>query len=1150
MILALLGSVVALPAAAAGGALTLTMTGPATALAGAQQNYTVQWACSSVTDPCLDAQIAIPLPTAVYPTDPVYEVASTYVNASAASGGWAPAPTVANGVMTWTFTPELPAGTSGEFSFSIQQPQGMVPNGSTVTPEATFTATDSPTVTASVTTTIQTLNGLEVVKTVPTPEPVRDTNVTYSIVASYPQTINEKGTWIGWPNQSPGWVQYENIVVQDPLPAGAVFVSASHGGTYDPATHTVTWPTIATGGANWVSRYTVTLNYPSGVFPADGDPANPSDAVVQPVMITGDEIGSGVPATAEGAATHGFGLTSSASGSLTKGPNWFPAHVVSAGATGNIYQIGYRNAGNVPLEFHIEDILPCQWTSPDHASCETPFLTNVSLNGSSTTVADQEWTVTFTSNTGVTQTLEWTGAATLQLPVAAGEYVTKIVLDGTVRPGVSATINVNGLLPREVPIGDAAEPAPYQQPKLHEAWPLDLNGRVVVENCLSNSSISANGAVIARPNTCGQVAVSPLMESVRLSKSISNNAQAPGGVMTVRWNLNNTTPWAVDPEAPRSLDGLLSPVAVDLLPANMEYVEGSFTMRSPNVLPNEYLNLEVIENWNGTGRTLVRASWPDYAGYSNSSYAWMNFQVRIREGAEVGTYQNTMGIYNGDVDYTSSVFNTCTGTRVLDMDDLDGDGVTNEYRCEASAPYTVLGQGAISISKEVKGSEDPDYLASPSVGLINPGAGGSYRVNVTNTGNVPLTHVVAYDILPRPGDVGVGPAAGQERLSEWTAMLNRAVNAGEGATVSYSTAVEPCRGEVITQGAAMTAAPAGCTNDWSTTPPSPITSVTAIRFDYGTTVFEPGEHREFIIPITAPSNAVGVAWNSIAVAAQRVDDDSWLLPSEPPKVGIEVPIELHVSKSVALDSEDADGRVGVGDTLVYTIPLISTGPGDAVGVVAIDVLPDGVTYVSHEASVGTYEQASGKWNLGQDLPGDNDPAEVDATLTIRATVNEGFQGTAITNTVTIDPTQQSLNVNSETTASVTTEVGFTLGDTIFKDSNNSGVQDAGEPGIEGVAVTATWTDPVSGDAKTETVTTDANGNYAFKGLPKGVAVTVTVATGEGTPVEGMLPTMDHDGNGSYDTTSTVTMTKDQLDVDFGFVLPASVGGHGLVRLQP
>jgi len=65
----------------------------------------------------------------------------------------------------------------------------------------------------------------------------------------------------------------------------------------------------------------------------------------------------------------------------------------------------------------------------------------------------------------------------------------------------------------------------------------------------------------------------------------------------------------------------------------------------------------------------------------------------------------------------------------------------------------------------------------------------------------------------------------------------------------------------------------------------------------------------------------------------------------------------------------------------------------------------------------------------------------------------------------------------------------TIGDQVWEDSNRDGVQDGGEPGVEGVIVTLTNADgrPVvdlDGDPVTS-VTTDGSGNYIFDNLPPG-----------------------------------------------------------------
>ena len=55
---------------------------------------------------------------------------------------------------------------------------------------------------------------------------------------------------------------------------------------------------------------------------------------------------------------------------------------------------------------------------------------------------------------------------------------------------------------------------------------------------------------------------------------------------------------------------------------------------------------------------------------------------------------------------------------------------------------------------------------------------------------------------------------------------------------------------------------------------------------------------------------------------------------------------------------------------------------------------------------------------------------------------------------------------------------------VFQDSNNDGIQDAGEVGIAGVQIVLTGTD-VFGNPVQRTVLTDANGVYTFDGLPEG-----------------------------------------------------------------
>lgn|GEM_PF-3867133 len=83
-----------------------------------------------------------------------------------------------------------------------------------------------------------------------------------------------------------------------------------------------------------------------------------------------------------------------------------------------------------------------------------------------------------------------------------------------------------------------------------------------------------------------------------------------------------------------------------------------------------------------------------------------------------------------------------------------------------------------------------------------------------------------------------------------------------------------------------------------------------------------------------------------------------------------------------------------GDTITYTLVVSNTGR-DATDVRVTDNLPVGVTYVSHTPSVGTFDNATGEWIIGDMLDGTS------AQLDIVATVDTGTVGGTITNTATI-----------------------------------------------------------------------------------------------------------------------------------------------------
>ena len=1200
------------------------------------QITTINFSCSSVTTPCKQAEIELTLPGPITPAGlkliergyTVVPVTGNSVTKTMTSAEKYPDGTRVQRYIFKLKDP-LPAGTSDRIQVTWHYDTFDVPNNSTTTQKVRFSALNAEKVENELTTTWTATTDVAIEKTGPTAQanyPAVGGEATYKLRYGYQQIDQDNPNKVGirWNGSSLknglnglGFVGVQNIKVVDPLPAKAVFVTASDGGVYDPATHTVTWSYDKWFWQNPIES-TVTVKYPEGTVTLD-------DTVTNKATISAEVMNDPKTIrTKSSEITHGFSVRKPG-GRITKAGNDWPYQT-----RGNLAQwrFGGTNSGNTVLHFRWEDTLPCTWSTQDAKaagdSCDQPTMVGpyrFTVFSKSGYEDNGGWTLEYWTNKGNHETVIYTKTTGLTLP--EGEWITRFTIDTDAAPQTNPQAWLHGTIPTNFPNKEPADFASHYNATLpperyynYEASP----DYVRFQNCASGTVTDkdSGNVVASNEDMCSWMRVRDEFPSVQVYKSARTNPVVVGKPAT--FFINGTAKTKADGGAPTPF------TVVDLLPEGFDVDDASAivpekrsTLKNPDGTPYDLskVTVEVEKDFNGTGRTLIRWNVPDPV--EGSLYSTFNVNVLATAAAGKNT-NDAMAFMPGDgakaTNEDRSLRNTnyCIGSRAVDTFDVNKNGSMTDYVCNAATNFNVATTPSMNIAKEVKGNKNADFVPAGEIAEIDPGADGAYRFTISNAGNTPLTNVVAYDILPYKGDVGVGPAAGQARGSSWQPHLNstnwtfQSVKEKPGRdpeitpvpasdiTIQYSTVPNPCRGEVLSAGGAMNDAPVGCTqNAWGAAP-ADLTTITGFRLVMNRDI-EPGEKIRFIATMTSPVNANLIAWNSVAMSGGSMQNGkvSYLLPNEAPKVGINVSTDVEVTKTVSRVKMNGDQPVrdanGIpetlqstepimpGDYMLYRITLNNKGPAVASGMTVREVLPAGVEFISSETRIcqdgatnpctGTVKADSGFEVLDTDwqamesgVLNTNLNVGGTETLYVLVQVQNGTEGSTITNTATLGEFDQidSNKDNNKDSASFT--VGGTISGTIYNDKDATWFNDSPvlDSPFEGVTVRLLDADgnPVK-DASGADITakTDANGNYTFTRLPMGsykVEVVAGEAKVDGTDVNlsdykqtygyGSSTKRSEAGKGTLVTPTPIALTSaapNATKVDFGFVKPASVG---------
>lgn len=178
---------------------------------------------------------------------------------------------------------------------------------------------------------------------------------------------------------------------------------------------------------------------------------------------------------------------------------------------------------------------------------------------------------------------------------------------------------------------------------------------------------------------------------------------------------------------------------------------------------------------------------------------------------------------------------------------------------------------------------------------------------------------------------------------------------------------------------------------------------------------------------------------------------------------------------VAVSKDDGLVQVQPGQVLTYTVRLTNTGIITVPLVTLREVPPAGATGL---ARGGWTQQVDGSWTqpVGPLAPGQ----VVTRTFTMQLPIP--LPAAAITNTVQAQLPGGDPTPGDGTGTDQNQVLSGRVGDTVWRDSNGDGIQQAGEQGLGGVPVQLL--DPVTGRVLA-TTTTDAEGRYLFPGLPLG-----------------------------------------------------------------
>lgn len=948
-LLAVLGGIAAPAAHAATGQINIVANDPPPPPkpTGSASSYTINFTCSDLNeDTCGDSiKIRIPLDlTSSNPETPA--ITSWNYTTSSAISGLIQSREIVGGELVLTLDPsKVEPGDSQTIQLNVTPPNNVTPDGTTWELEPTLEIDAAAVATAPTpakgAATAQARISVSKVTRDGSAFVVKGRNVVYNVTAR----CNANG--------SSGNLYLKNGSLVDVLPAGLTYVSATPAPT-SVSGQTLTWdypnasalPSGCAQGAGGAQTYQIVASIDPSVTDLteltnnvtfSGTPVGettPAETSAPRKITVLDEppVGPGPGFVTKGSvgplSIAGAGYIGTYPGNWVPGVGNTPATNNPSSAAGR-FSIKVRYPASNAFRSDIVDPMPCLDDKDDVSYQSSPVTGPTSSTGEPT--IDE-----LCDNPAFHPTVVRVETPSLAGAVSDGWRPTGVRTDGStflLNLVGSGSGSATYFSVPTAEVGDVAAIRLTPHGQLVDAW-LDLDvfgyadestaGGEVLDNTVSVTAYPTNDAEPTTGTDDARIAIEENAPQLGVHKSFGGYRSGSGGTTPLNLTGRVSTP------APLSGDIVLA----DLLPFDMSWTNAPASGSTVTYQLTDHAGgsstpitgtVEHIPNYEATGRELIRVTFPKSA-FTSGAYTLSppsNFiLVSVPTGAM--TYNNDGYTFmKGSGRATSPVCGQGTTSTAATFEsedplDLDGDGVTAQNHCSWRASLTVPPPSgpAFGLVKTVQGNLDSAPKYSPGIGEASENGTGEYTVTWRNTGGRDLTDPVIYDILPYVGDTGIGVGqVGNPRESAFQPEFEGLTAAlPDGVVMEYSQSKNPCRDEVLPR-----ASNPDCDDDWSATPPSDLKDVRSLRIR-ATGTYGTGDAFTVRFGVRVPVGYVNVvAWNSGASNAKFNGD--WMLPAEPPKVGIRAPAPLVTP---TLSTQVSKAEVVTGTAVRDTITLSGT----------------------------------------------------------------------------------------------------------------------------------------------------------------------------------------------------------------------------------